>query len=155
MRVPQSLHDDKGRDESVGDNDLNLVFRVESKHGLLSIMARGFKNVVPRLSDEQRSDAEVDSALVVVVKDCVAVQEHRRADQVQELVDQVRVRSFVVDVLLPHNALIESVIRVDHRLRRLLLLFYNWSWSLSCHCICVHGFMSLCVVLYRCNCALV
>ena len=118
--VPQGLHDNKGGDESVGDHNLYFVFGVKAKHRLLRVMARGLENVVAGLADEERSDAQVYRTLVVIVEDSVAIQEHRRADQVQELVDQVGVRSFVVDVLLPHDALVKGVIRVDHRLRSLL-----------------------------------
>lgn len=95
---------EEGGDHKVSDDDLDLVLSVESEHRLLLLVAGRLEDVVATLAQHQGGNAQVHSLAVVVEEDCVAVQEDGGGDEVEKLVDQVGVGSFVVNLLLLHDS---------------------------------------------------
>jgi len=89
--------------EEIGDNNLNLLLRVKSKHGLLLFVAGRFKDVVSSLTENKRSKSEIDGISVVIEKDGVAVQENGGRNKMEILVDEIGVRRFMIDLLLFHD----------------------------------------------------
>ena len=102
LNLGQTAQKERGENK-VKDDNLDLVLGVESEHGLFLFVARGLKNVVARLTQDQRGDTEVHRLSVRSEEDGIAIEKDGRGNQMKKLVDQIRMRSLMVDLLLFHN----------------------------------------------------
>jgi len=138
---------DDGRDGAVHDTNADLVLSVKAEHGLLLVVARGLENVVAGLADDKGEETPVHGSLEGLVHaERVREEDHVVADhkdgganEVQPLVDEVVVRSMVVNLLLLGDSLPEShVLASDHRLGEVLDIDLLFSSRFGRHCdICV------------------